>query len=102
LPETHRLVFDGRAVTGTDTLDLAGIDRGELQIVLDDPVTGFRRPGDMAGHLGRGDLLRQEGKGHRRLVARLNLERRPADAVPGEPGRRTGLKAAKPEAEPVE
>jgi len=96
--EADDLVLDGRAITRPHAADLPRIHGRTVQVGADDGV-GFRRGvGDAARHLGHGDALGQGGERHRRVVARLHLQRRPVDGAPIQPCRGSSLQARQREA----
>ena len=102
LAEPDDLVLDRGTVARADTLDLPRIHGGPMQIGADDLVGRGRGRRDMAGHLRRGDLVRQVGKGSRRVVAVLLFERGIVDRATVEPGRRARLETPQLESQAMQ
>ena len=49
--EAHDFVFDGRAIARPLAVYESSIDRGEMEVVLDQLMGGLGGAGDVAGHL---------------------------------------------------
>src|SRR5215468_10769361 len=98
--ETHHLVLDRWAVAGTDALDLLGVHGCTMEIGADQGVGRGRRIGDVAGHLGEGDLFGKEGEGNRWIVSVLTIEPCEINGPAIEARRRASLEPTKCESEP--
>ena len=64
-------------------------------------MSGQGRSRDAASDLGCGDRFGQEGKGRRRVIALLHLQRGPIDGLSVQPGRGAGFQPAHFEAEAI-
>src|SRR5579859_6670110 len=93
------LVFDGRAVARADALDLAAIERGTMNIGLQNAARLGGGVADVTGDLRAVDSFRQERKRRGLGIAGLGLELRPVDGAAVEAGRGTGFEASPLKAE---
>ena len=97
IAELDDLVLDRGTIARTDTLDLAGIERGAGKIVADDPMGLRARARHPAFDLRIGDPGREVGEGNRVFVRRLALDALPVDRLAVEPRRRSGLEPPEPQ-----
>ena len=97
--EFDHFVFDGRAVARSDAFDLATVERGTMNIGLQNSPRFFSCVADVAGDLRPVDSFGHERKRGRLGVARLRLELRPVNRSAVQARRGTSLQACPLEAE---
>ncbi len=97
--EFDDLIFNGRAVTRTDSLNLAAVERRARNGLAENAVRLFVGVADVAL-----DLRAVDAPGHKRKwrglgIARLGLELRPVDGAAIQAGRSAGLEASPAQAQ---
>lgn len=101
LAKAHDLVLDRRAVARPAAFDLARIHWRAVDIGPDEVVRRRGRAGNGAFDLPVGDAVRHHGKGLRRIVAGLHLQRPPIDGTAIETRRRPRLEPTKRKSGPL-
>ena len=99
--EPNDLVLDRGTIARAAPRNRSGIHGRLTQIIRDDLVRRFRRPGNRTGDLGDSYRLGQKGERHRCLVGRLLFQRLPVDGRFPQTRRRTGLQPTHPQIEAV-
>ncbi|AUW45057.1 hypothetical protein CUJ84_Chr004755 [Rhizobium leguminosarum] len=97
LSKFHQLVFDRRAITRPDALDLPGIHCRAHNVVDNDAVGRFGRPGHPAFDLWRGNRVCHKGEGDKLLVSSLSTDGLPVDRLSVQPGGCAGLQTSQPQ-----
>ena len=92
--ELDRLVLDRGAIARAGSLDRAGVERREMQVLADHGVRALVGAGQPAQRLVQLEPLRPVRERHRRLVAGLRRDSVPVDRVAVEARRSPGLEPA--------
>ena len=94
------LVFDRRTISRTDGLNLTAVHGRAMNVLANNPLSLWRRPGDVARHLRivMRDLLSTEAEGRGIRVPGLDLELRPVDGAAIKARRSSGFQTASAQA----